>query len=219
MKIDVLTIFPKMFESPLAESIVKRAKDNGLVKINFHDIRKWTKDKHKTVDNKQFGGGAGMVMMVEPIYKAIKELKRKSTHVILLSAKGKLYKQKNAIELSNRMHLIIICGHYEGIDHRVYENLANEVFSIGNFILTGGEIPAMAIIDSIVRLIPGVVGNEESIKGESYSDEDNKVKQYPVYTRPEVFETDEGEKWEVPKTLTSGDHNEIEKWRKEHYSK
>ena len=217
MKVDIITIFPKMFESPFAESIVKRAVDGGKVEIKTHDLRKWTKDKHKTVDDKPFGGGAGMVMKVEPIYRAIKELKTKDSHVILLSAKGKTYTQARARELSKEKHLIFICGHYEGIDDRIYKNIADEVISIGNYVLTGGEIPAMAVIDSIVRLIPGVVGNPDSIVDESFSDPESTKKEYPLYTRPEVFETDEGETWEVPGVLTGGNHSEIERWREENY--
>ncbi|MBN1915753.1 tRNA (guanosine(37)-N1)-methyltransferase TrmD [Candidatus Dojkabacteria bacterium] len=217
MQIDILSIFPKMFESPFAESIVRRAQDKKLVKIKIHSLRKWTKDKRKTVDDRPFGGGAGMVMKVEPVYRAVKELKKNGSHVIALSPKGKTYTQARARELSNKKHLIIICGHYEGLDSRIIENIADEVVSIGNFILTGGEIPAMAVIDSIARLIPGVVGNPESIIEESFSDKDSSREEYPLYTRPEEFTTDEGETWEVPKVLTSGDHSKIEKWKKEHY--
>jgi tRNA (guanine37-N1)-methyltransferase len=217
MKIDIITIFPKMFEGPFSESIVKRAKDKELVEINIHDLRKWTNDKRKTVDDKPFGGGAGMVMMVEPIYKAIKQLTTHSpqltTRVILLSAKGEIYSQSRAKQLSKEDHLIIIAGHYEGIDHRVYEHIADEIISVGNFVMTGGEIPAMAVVDSIVRLIPGVLGNEESLEGESYSDKDNTSKQHPVYTRPEEFTTDEGKVWKVPDVLLSGDHKRIEEWK------
>ncbi len=217
MKIDVITIFPKMFDSPFAESIVKRAIDKGSVQINFHDLRKWTNDKRKTVDDKPFGGGAGMVMMVEPIYKAVKELRAKDSHIIVTSAKGESYKQNKAVEFSKKKHLIIICGHYEGIDHRVYDHIADEVISIGNFVLTGGEIPAMVIIDSVVRLIPGSLGNEESLSGESYSDENNEKRQNPEYTRPEVFKTEEGEEWKVPSVLISGDHKKIEQWKESMY--
>jgi len=217
MKIDIITIFPKMFESPFAESIVKRAMNEGHVEMETHDLRKWTKDKHKTVDDKPFGGGAGMVMKVEPIYRAVKELKKKNSHIILLSAKGKTYTQTKVRELSKTKHLILICGHYEGIDHRIYEHVVDEVVSIGNYVLTGGEIPAMVVIDSLVRLLPGVVGNPDSIVEESFSDDESERKEYPVYTRPEIFETEEGETWEVPGVLTGGNHSEIERWREENY--
>jgi tRNA (guanine37-N1)-methyltransferase len=170
MKIDILTIFPDMFKSPFEESILRRAQDKSLVGISIDDLRKWTTDKHKTVDDKPFGGGAGMVMMVEPIYKALEELDPKhEAHRILFTAKGARIVQEKVQELSEKKHLILICGHYEGVDARVGEHLVDEQISIGDFVLTGGEIPAMALTDAVVRLLPGVLGNEGSVKDESFS--------------------------------------------------
>jgi len=165
MKFDIITIFPEMFDSYFSESIIKRAKDGGFVDIKIHNLRDYTEDRHKTVDDTPYGGGAGMVMKVEPLYKAVEniknKLKDKKTRVILLSAKGKKYTQRDAERLMKCEDLILICGRYEGVDERVAENIADEEISIGDFVLTGGEIPAMTIIDSIARLIPGVLGNIE----------------------------------------------------------
>jgi len=219
MKIDVLTIFPKMFDSPFAESIVMRAQKNKLVEINIHDLRKWTLDKHKSVDGAPYGGGAGMVMRVDIIDRAVKALsktklsatKSKRKKIILLDTKGKLYNQKMAEDLVKLDHLILIAGHYEGVDHRVHDYVANEVISIGEYVLSGGEIPAMTVIDSIVRLVPGALGNPESLIEESYG---NNIKQeYPQYTRPCQYKNKK-----VPEVLLSGNHFEIKKWRKT-YSK
>ena len=184
MKIDILTLFPNMFVGPFGESIVKRAIDKKLVEIEIHNLRKWSEDKHKTVDGKPFGGGAGMVMKVDVIDRALRELKKQSpltsitdlstkptsARVIFLTPQGKPYKQEKAREFSKLDHVIFICGHYEGVDERVREKLVDEEISIGDYVLTGGEIPAMAVVDSLVRLIPGVVGNEESVKDESFSE-------------------------------------------------
>ncbi len=227
MKIDILTIFPKMFDSVFSESIINRARDAGIVAVNIHDLRKWTKDKHKTVDDKPFGGGAGMVMKVGPIYRALIELKTQNsslkTHSILLTAKGERIMQEKVRELSKEDHLILICGHYEGVDHRVHEHLVDECISIGDFIMTGGEIPAMALTDAVTRLIPGVLGNIDSLKEESFSTSnkadsrqliaDSYSIEYPQYTRPEVFKTKDGKELKVPKVLLSGDHGKIRKWR------
>jgi tRNA (guanine37-N1)-methyltransferase len=216
MKIDILTLFPEMFEGPFATSMLKKAQDNNLVEINIHDLRKWTKDKHKTVDGKPYGGGPGMVLMVEPIDLALKELKTKSSSsIILTSAKGKVYTQKKAQKLSKEKHLIIIAGHYEGVDERVAKYLTDEKISIGEYILTGGEIPAMVIVDSIARLIPGVLGNPKSLATESFSTRnaqratEQTLLDFPTYTRPENYKG-----WKVPEVLLSGNHAEIEKWRK-----
>lgn len=222
MQIDIVTIFPKMFDSPFAESIVARAVKEGKVTIKIHDLRNWTSDKRKTVDEKPFGGGAGMIMMIEPIYKALEELdpERKATR-ILLTARGARIMQEKVRELSTKNHLILICGHYEGIDHRVDEFLVDERISIGDFVLTGGEIPAMAITDAIIRLIPGVLGNEASLKEESFSanskaDSEKREAaylEYPQYTRPEVFKTKDGRELKVPEVLLSGDHSRINEWK------
>ena len=204
MKIDILTLFPDMFKGPFDESIVRRAMDKKLVKINIHNLRDWTKDKHRSVDDRPFGGGVGMVMMVEPIDLALKDLKKKGSKVILLSPRGKVFNQKEAIHLSNLDHLILICGHYEGVDERVF-NLIDEEVSIGDFVLTGGELPAMVVIDSIARLIPGVLEKSEATKNESFTDN---LLEYPHYTRPADYK---GEK--VPPILLSGNHKKVDDWR------
>lgn len=218
MKIDILTIFPDMFSSPFQESIVKRAQEEKKVEINVHDLRKWTTDKHKTVDDKPFGGGVGMVMKVEPIYRALDELDRgHKAYRILFTAKGKRIIQEKMRELSNKKHLVLICGHYEGVDHRVHDYLVDDCLSIGDFILTGGEIPAMALIDAVVRLVPGVLGNVDSLREESFSavDGEETYLEYPQYTRPAKFRTRKGNVLKVPGVLLGGDHEEINKWRRE----
>lgn len=213
MKIDIITIFPNMFTGPLSESILKRAQEKGLVEIKIHDLRNWAERKHKQVDDKPFGGGGGMVMMIEPIHKALKDLRKKNSHVIITTAKGSVYKQSTAKKLSEFKHLIILCGHYEGIDQRVLDNLVDEQISIGNYVLTGGEIPAMVIIDSVIRLIPKVVGNEQTPRTDSFY-EDDKTIQYPIYTRPAEYELD-GKTLKVPEILISGDHAKVKEWREE----
>ncbi len=204
MKIDILTIFPEMFDGPFSHSIVKRAVAKGKVNINLHNLRKWTIDKHKTIDDRPFGGGAGMVMMIEPIDLALKDLKKKGSKVILLSPRGKVFNQKKAIQFSRVKHLIFICGHYEGVDERV-SGLVDEEISIGDFVLTGGEIPAMAIVDATVRLLPGVLEKSEATKNESFTDN---LLEYPHYTRPADYK---GEK--VPPILLSGNHKKVDDWR------
>ena len=213
MKVDIVTIFPGMFKGPIDESILKRAQEKNLVEIEVNDLRKWVSDKHKSVDNSPYGGGPGMVMMVEPVDKAIRSLLAQQgdsltkPKVILMTPQGKQFEQKKAQELSKLEHLIFICGHYEGVDERVREHLVDEEISIGDYVLTGGEFPAMVVIDSVVRLIPGVLGKEASLDEESFS---NGLLEYPHYTRPEEFEG-----WKVPDVLLSGNHAEIAKWRKE----
>lgn len=209
MKIDILTLFPKMFAGPFEESIVKRAIDKGLVEINIHDLRAWGEGERRSVDDRPYGGGVGMILRVDIIEKAVSELKKgsKSTKVILLDATGKKFTQSMARELSQAEHLVLIAGHYEGFDHRVHEHLVDEIISIGDYILTGGEIPAMAVTDAIVRLVPGVLEKPEAISLESFSE---KLLEYPQYTRPEDYRG-----WKVPEVLLSGNHKEIEKWRKE----
>lgn len=212
MTIDIITLFPEMFKGPFGDSIIKRAQEKNLVRINIHNLRKWTKDKHKTVDGRPYGGGPGMVLMVEPIYKAIKSVKSKtsgkssSTRTILLSARGKRFTQQKAEKLAGFGHLILICGHYEDVDHRVSRYLVDEEISIGDYVLTGGEIPAMAVTDAVVRLIPEVLGKKEGLLDESHKTP-GYVK-YPQYTRPEIFM---GHK--VPEILLSGNHLKIKKWR------
>ena len=212
MKFDIITIFPKMFDSYFSESIIMRAKNGGFIDVAIHDLRDYTIDNHKTVDDTPYGGGAGMVLKAEPIFKALEDIKKnnndKKSRVILFSAKGKRYTQQDAARLSEYEKLIFVCGRYEGVDERVAENMADEEVSIGDFVLTGGEIPAMAVIDSLTRLIPGVLGNFESTEVESHSSEG--YLEYPQYTKPEDFMG-----WKVPDILLSGHTGEIDKWRHE----
>jgi tRNA (guanine37-N1)-methyltransferase len=210
MKIDVVTIFPEMFQGPFAESIVKRAIEKKLVEIKIHDLRNWSSDKRRTVDSPPYGGGAGMVMRVDIIDKAITDLKQEKSRVVLLDTKGQIFKQQKAKELAQVEQLILIAGHYEGVDQRVHQQIADEVISIGEFVLTGGELPAMVVVDSVVRLIPGVLGNQESLTEESYNQKGEV--EYPQYTRPEEYKG-----WKVPEILLSGDHEKIREWRKKKY--
>ena len=206
MNFDVLTLFPEMFK-PLEESIIGRARKNKQININLVNIRDFSENKHKKVDDTPYGGGAGMVMMPDIVYKAYKSLENKEdAKVIYMSPQGKTLNQKKVVNLSKEKHLIILCGHYEGIDQRVLDKIVDEEISIGDYVLTGGEIPAMVLIDSVSRYVEGVL-SKESIEEESFS---NNLLEYPQYTRPEVFE---GIK--VPDVLLSGNHQEIEKWRKE----
>ena len=203
MKIDILTLFPGMFDGFINESIIKRAIEKDIVTINLIDYRKFTKLKNGQVDDTAFGGGAGMVIMVDPIVSALKEIKTKDSHVILMDPKGSLYKEKDAKRLKEYKHLILICGHYEGIDERI-KHYVDEVLSIGDYVLTGGEIPAMAITDSIVRLLPGVI-TDESLDNESFNEN---LLYYPVYTKPRNFRG-----MEVPEVLLSGNHEKIREYR------
>ena len=205
MKIDVLTLFPDMFNGVFAESIIKRAIDNNLVEINIHNIRDYSKDPHKKVDDTPYGGGAGMVLMCQPIFDAVKSLRNDNSKVILLTPGGVLYKQSMALDLSHEKHLIIICGHYEGFDERI-KTICDMELSIGDYILTGGEIPAMVLIDSITRLIDGVI-RKESYLNESFTDN---LLDYPTYTKPRVYDG-----LVVPDVLINGDHAKIDKWRRE----
>ena len=206
MRIDILTLFPSMFNGVFEESIIKRAIENKKVEINIIDFRKYTLDPHNKVDDEPFGGGAGMVLMCQPIFDAVEDLRSKDSKVILLTPSGIPYKQKMAFDLSKEKHLIIICGHYEGFDDRISTIVDLEV-SIGDYVLTGGEVPAMAITDSIVRLLPGVI-NERSYTEDSFSNEDYML-DYPSYTHPRVYEG-----LEVPEVLLSGDHKKIDEWRR-----
>jgi len=202
MKVDILTLFPKMFEGPFGESIIKRAQEKEILDLRITDLRSFATDKYKSVDDKPYGGGAGMIMRVDIIDLAIAGKKGK---IILLDAGGEKFTQKKAQELAKEKSLVIICGHYEGIDHRVHEHIADEVISIGDYVLSGGEIPAMVIVDSVVRLLPGVLGNKESLAEESFNEGGT---EYPQYTRPEEYKG-----WKVPEVLLSGDHKKIKEWR------
>lgn len=228
MKFDIITIFPDLFSGFLTESLLARAQKKKIISIKTHNLRKWTNDKHKTVDDRPYGGGAGMVLKVEPIYKAVRMLtlrqaqgsrKQYRSRTILLSAKGKTFTQKDARRLTKYNQLVFICGRYEGVDERVAQYVADEEISIGNFILFGGEVVAMVIIEAVSRLIPSVIQKEESVVNESFSDKEAKVKEYPQYTRPEVFRARLAQKggkaktWVVSKVLLSGDHKKISEWR------
>ena len=203
MKIDILTLFPHMFDGFLTESIMKRAIEKGKVEINIIDIRDYTPYKNNQVDDYQFGGGGGMIMMCEPVFNAVESIRTKDSHVILLTPRKKTYNEKKAYELKEKKHLIIICGHYEGFDERIY-TLADELVSIGDFILTGGELPSMMITDSVVRLIDGVI-TSTSLEFESFNDN---LLDYPVYTKPRNFRG-----MEVPEVLVNGNHKLINEYR------
>ena len=205
MQFDVLTLFPEMF-SILNESIIGRAQEKELININLVNIRDFSKDKHKKVDDTPYGGGAGMVMQADVVYDAYKSVANDKAKVIYLTPQGKKLNQKKVEELSKEKHLILLCGHYEGIDQRVIDKIVDEEISMGDYVLTGGEIPAMVLIDSVSRYVKGVL-KDDSIKEESFS---NNLLEYPQYTRPEVFEGQS-----VPEILLTGNHKEIDKWRKE----
>ena len=205
MKIDILTLFPEMFNGFLTESIIKRAIEKKKIKINIINFRDYTTDPHGKVDDTPFGGGAGMVLQIQPIYDALEHLKTKDSHIILLTPTGTTFNQKQAEQLSQKKHIIIICGHYEGFDDRI-KLLVDEEISIGDFILTGGELPAMMISDAVIRLIDGVI-SKESLESESFSKD---LLDYPVYTKPRDFKG-----MKVPEVLLSGNHKKIEEYRKQ----
>jgi tRNA (guanine37-N1)-methyltransferase len=207
VKIDVLTLFPAMFAGPLDESIIMRARKSGLLDLKIHQLRDWTHDRHKTVDDRPFGGGPGMLLKAEPIFEAVESLKRAETKVILLSPSGRKFDQAIARELAAETDLLLVTGHYEGFDERVREALADDELSIGDFVLTNGALPAMVVIDAVARLLPGVLGDDNSSHDESFS---HGLLEYPQYTRPAEFRG-----MKVPDVLLSGNHAEIEKWRRE----
>jgi tRNA (guanine37-N1)-methyltransferase len=212
MKFDIITIFPQIFDSYFSESIIGRAIKTNKIKIKTHNLREYGSDERKTVDDKPYGGGVGMVFKIEPIYKALKSIKPKKdklTKVVLLSAKGKTFDQTIARRFSKLNRIVLICGRYEGIDERV-KKLVDEEISIGDYVLTGGEIPAMVIVDSVARLIPGVLGKDQSTKDESHCKKG--WLEYPQYTRPAEFKI-KSKVLKVPKVLLSGNHEEIKKWR------
>jgi tRNA (guanine37-N1)-methyltransferase len=213
MKIDILTLFPEICRAPLSESMMKRAQENKIVDLRIHNLRDWTADKHHVVDDAPFGGGQGMVMKPEPIFKAVEALKTNpksqtsNPKVILMSPAGKRFDQTLATELSKESHLIIICGHYEGVDHRVIEHLVDLEISIGDYVLTNGAIAAVVLVDAVVRLLPGVLGDEQSAADDSFA---SGLLEGPQYTRPAEFRG-----WKIPDVLLSGNHAEIASWRKE----
>jgi tRNA (guanine37-N1)-methyltransferase len=209
MRIDILTVAPELLESPLGYSIVKRARDKGIVEIHVHNLHDYANDKYKSVDDYAFGGGAGMVMMVEPVYKAIEKLKseRKYDEIIYTSPDGDMFNQKMANMLSLKQNIIILAGHYKGVDQRIRDHLITREISIGDYVLSGGEIPAAAITDAIVRLIPGAMGDEQSALSDSFQDD---LLAPPVYTRPAEFMG-----WKVPPVLLSGHTANVENWRHE----
>lgn len=210
MKIDILTLFPNSF-APLNESIVGRAKDNGKIEISITDIRTFSKDKHKKCDDTPYGGGEGMVMTVQPLWDAVSSVKKRNSHIIYLTPKGETLTQQKVEELKEKKHLVLICGHYEGIDQRIIDHFVDEEISIGDYVLTGGELPAMVLVDAVARLLPNVLHNEESFKNETFA---NSLLEYPQYSKPAEFKG-----MKVPEVLLSGNHQEIDKWRKEQSEK
>jgi tRNA (guanine37-N1)-methyltransferase len=214
MKIDIVTLFPEICRGPLSESIMKRAQKNGIVDLHIHNLRDWTMDKHHVADDAPFGGGQGMVMKPEPIFAAVEKLrnqtsdiKDQTSKIVLMSPAGHRFDQEMAAQLSGESHLIIICGHYEGVDHRVIDHLVDHEISIGDYVLTNGAIAAVVLVDAVVRLLPGVLGHEQSALDDSFS---RGLLEAPQYTRPAEFRS-----WKVPDVLLSGNHAEIERWRRE----
>ena len=220
VRFDIITIFPKIFDTYFKESLIKKALQKGLIKIKIHNLRDFSKDKRKTVDDRPFGGGFGMVMKIEPIYRAIKSIpKRKKRKIILFTPRGKKFTQKIAYRLSKLDQIIFICGRYEGVDERVGKYIADMELSIGDYDLMGGELPAMVVIETISRLVPGVLGKKEMLRERMPLKKGRGGKgfiEYPQYTRPAVFSPKKSIKWKVPKVLLSGDHKKIEEWRKKH---
>ncbi len=214
MKLDIVTLFPEICGAPLSESIMKRAQKNGIVDLHIHNLRDWTMDKHHVADDAPFGGGQGMVMKPEPIFAAVEKLRNQTSDIedqtskiVLMSPAGHRFDQEMAAQLSGESHLIIICGHYEGVDHRVIDHLVDHEISIGDYVLTNGAIAAVVLVDAVVRLLPGVLGHEQSALDDSFS---RGLLEAPQYTRPAEFRS-----WKVPDVLLSGNHAEIERWRRE----
>lgn len=208
MRFDILSVFPEMLHSPLQFSLLKKAQEKGLIEIGLHDIRDWAEDKHHMTDDAPYGGGCGMVMKVEPVERALAAVKRTDVQplVVLMTPQGEKFSQKMAAELAEKEHLIIICGRYEGFDERIRQHLADREISIGDYILTGGELSALVVVDAVSRLIPGVLGNDESATTESFS---GGLLEYPQYTRPAEYKG-----WGVPDVLVSGNHAQIDQWRR-----
>ena len=229
MRFDLITIFPEFFAGPLDYGIVRRAREARLIETQIHDLRAFTHDRHRTVDDRPFGGGEGMVMKPEPLFEAVESLAGADgvppgTAIVLLSAAGKLFQQETAREFAKLDRIVLICGRYEGVDERVAEHLATHELSVGNFVLSGGELPAAMVIDTVTRLIPGALGNEDSAVNESFSEPDERshgsrqvsgavpkaILDYPHYTRPQSFRG-----WDVPEVLIGGNHEQIRRWRRE----
>ncbi|MDP8246660.1 MAG: tRNA (guanosine(37)-N1)-methyltransferase TrmD [Candidatus Tritonobacter lacicola] len=206
LEIDIITIFPGMFRGPFEESIVRRAIDRGLVRVAVNDLRNHVDDRRRTVDDRPYGGGGGMVMMPDPIFRAVRSLRRPSSRVILLSPQGRRFDQETALALSREEHLLLLCGYYEGVDERVRQNLVSDEISIGDFVLTGGSLAAMVIVDAVTRLLPGAVGEPLSVANDSFT---SGLLDYPSYTRPPDYEGRT-----VPEVLLSGDHESIRRWRR-----
>ena len=218
MRIDIITLFPEICRAPLNESMMKRAQENGALDLHIHNLRGWTSDKHHVVDDAPFGGGHGMVMKPEPIFAAVEDLRNQTANirnqtskVILMSPTGRRFDQRMAEQLSHESNLIVVCGHYEGVDHRVVDHLIDEEISIGDYVLTNGGIAAVILVDAVVRLIPGVLGDEQSAHDDSFREG---LLEAPQYTRPAEFRG-----WKVPEILLSGNHGEIAKWRQEQAKK
>ena len=207
IQVDILTLFPSMFDGPLDESIIKRAREGGYLDLRITDIRDFTYDAHRTVDDRPFGGGPGMVIKPEPVFEAVESVRTADSKVIMMAPAGRRFAQPIARELSTERHLVLLCGSYEGFDERIREALVDDVISIGDYVLTNGALPAMVLVDSLTRLIPGVLGDEDSAKDESFGDEG--LLEYPHYTRPAEFRG-----MKVPEILLSGNHAEIAKWRR-----
>lgn len=208
MRIDIITLFPEIALAPLSESIMKRAREAGVAEVCAHQLRDWATGKHRKTDEYLCGGGQGMLLMPGPIFSAVEELKKDNTRVLLMTPQGKPFKQSDAVRFSKKDHLIILCGHYEGVDHRVIETLVDEEISIGDYVLTNGAIAAAVVTDAIVRLLPGALGDARSSEDESFSDPN--MLEAPAYTKPNVFRN-----MAVPEVLLSGDHGKIEAWKKE----
>jgi tRNA (guanine37-N1)-methyltransferase len=209
MRVDILTIFPEMFASPLGHSILKRAQEAGLLEVRLIDTRAFTGDVHRTVDDAPYGGGAGMVMKPEPIFRAVESLAEEGPgpdRIVLLTPQGEPFSQERARELASEDHLVMICGRYEGVDERVREHLVTDEISIGDYVLTGGELAALVVLDAVARLVPGVLGHKESAEEDSFSES---LLEYPHYTRPAVFRG-----WPVPDVLLSGHHEQVREWRR-----
>lgn len=220
LRFDVITIFPEIFDSYLGASLIDRAQKKKLIKVKLHDLRKWTPDRHKTVDDRPYGGGIGMVLKVEPIYKAVRDIKKlkrvdkRKRKIILFTPRGKQFDQKTAYSLSKLSHVIMICGRYEGVDERVARHIADMKLSIGNYVLMGGELPSLVVIETVARLIPKVLGKPKLLE-ERITKEKGFI-EYSQYTRPEIFNTKRGVNWKVPKVLLSGNHKKIQEWREKH---